>query len=75
MAVTMRLANDKALVFGFRSVPYYQDVKIGRWPNDRKEGVLASEDMRTNILGLSVGYSNRYIKRGRSLHQPNLNRN
>ncbi|GMH43936.1 hypothetical protein BSKO_11870 [Bryopsis sp. KO-2023] len=67
MAVTMRLSDDKALAFGFRSAPYYQDVKIGRWPRDRAADVVASEDMRHNIQGLSVGYSYRYNKRGNAV--------
>lgn len=64
MAVTMRLTPDKVLVFGYRSVPFWQDVKINRYPTDSEDGPLANEDMRYNIRGLSVGYSSRYRKSG-----------
>ena len=64
MAITMRLTPNKILVFGYRSVPFWQDVKINRYPTDSENGPLANEDMRYNIQGLSVGYSSRYMKSG-----------
>ncbi|KAF6266656.1 hypothetical protein COO60DRAFT_1623446 [Scenedesmus sp. NREL 46B-D3] len=61
--VSLRLEDGKVLVLGFRSTPFWQDVRIKSNASNpySDERLLAPEHMRSNVQGLSVEYSKRYL--------------
>ncbi|WIA29149.1 hypothetical protein OEZ86_011660 [Tetradesmus obliquus] len=60
---SLRLEDGKVLVLGFRSTPFWQDVRIKANASNpySEERPLAPEHMRSNVQGLSVEYSKRYL--------------
>jgi hypothetical protein len=64
--ITIRIAGDKLLILGFRSLPGWGDVRVSRFPDDSSDGPLIPDEMRYSTRGLSVEYIRKYKDGGMS---------